>query len=85
MSTLSADTHPDAERVQIELLRRAPAWRRLELVAQLNQTVRLLALDGLRQRFPQATPQELRRRLADLILGSELAARVYGSHQGESS
>ncbi len=45
---------------------------------QLNQSVRLLALSGLRQRYPQADPGELRRRLADLVLGPELAERVYG-------
>ncbi|MBI4789019.1 MAG: hypothetical protein HY782_18460 [Chloroflexi bacterium] len=78
MSTLSEDTSADAERVQIELLRRAPAWRKLQMVGEMNQTVRMLALAGLRQRFPNATPAELRRHLADLLLGEELAARVYG-------
>jgi hypothetical protein len=78
MSTLFPDTRPEAERVQIELLRQAPAWRKLEMVGQLNQTVRTLALSGLRQRHPEATPQELRRRLADLLLGPNLAAQVYG-------
>ncbi len=78
MSTLFSDTRPEAERVQIELLRQAPAWRKLEMVGQLNQTVRTLALSGLRQRHPEATPQELRRRLADLLLGPNLAAQVYG-------
>ncbi len=29
-------------------------------------------------RSPEATPQELRRRLADLLLGPDLAARAYG-------
>ena len=65
-----------AERLQIELLRRVPPWRKLEMVSQMNQTVRMLALSGLRQRHPQATPEELHRRLADLLLGPMLAARV---------
>jgi hypothetical protein len=78
MMTLYTDTRPEAERVQIELLRRAPAWRKLQMVDQLNQSARALALSGLRQRYPRATPVELRRRLADLVLGAELAARVYG-------
>lgn len=71
------DTSPDAERVLIELLRRMPAWRKLQIVSEMSQTVRTLALLGLRQRFPHATETELRRRLADLVLGKELAARVY--------
>ena len=78
MTTLSTDTRPDAERVQIELLRQAPAWRKLHMVAQMNSTLRTLALCGLRERYPHATPDELRRRLADLWLGPELAEKVYG-------
>ena len=37
-----------------------------------------LALAGLRQRYPDDTPDQRRRRMADLLLGPELAARVYG-------
>ena len=65
--------------VQIALLRRTPAWRKLELVGQLNAAVQALLLSGLRQRNPQATPEELRRLLADLLLGPELAGRAYGT------
>jgi hypothetical protein len=78
MSTLFSDTSPETERVLIALLRQAPPWRKLELMGQMNEMVRTLALSGLRQRHPQATPEELRRRLAGLLLGPELAARVYG-------
>lgn len=78
MTTLSSDTNTKAERVQIELLRRAPAWRKIHMVAQLNETVRTLALSGLRQRHPEASPLELRRLLADLILGESLAKKIYG-------
>lgn len=79
--TLSPDTHPEVEAVLIQLLRQAPPWRKLHMVDQLNQTVRTLALSGLRQRHPNATPQELRRHLADLLLGPDLAARAYGPLQ----
>ena len=78
MVPLFSDTRPEAEAVLIELLRQASPWRKLHMVGQLNQTVRTLALSGLRQRYPDAAPQELRRRLADLLLGPDLAARVYG-------
>jgi hypothetical protein len=85
MSTLSADTAPEAERVQIELIRQAPAWRRVELAGQMYEAVKALAMSGLRRRHPHAAPQELRRRLADLLLGPELAMRVYGPLiEGES-
>jgi hypothetical protein len=78
MSTLFPDTCPEAASVQLELLRQAPPWRKLELVGQMNQTLRTLALSGVCQRHPQATSQELRRHLANLLLGSGLAAKVYG-------
>jgi len=77
-ASLFPDTRPEAEAVLIGLLRQAPPWRKLHMVGQLNQTVRTLALSGLRARHPEATPQELRRRLADLVLGPDLAARAYG-------
>lgn len=78
MCTLSPDTPPDIERLQIERLRQMPAWRKMELMAGMSQTVRTLALAGLRQRHPDDTPAQRRRRLADLLLGSELASCAYG-------
>jgi hypothetical protein len=74
-----SDTSIEAEQIQLELLRQAPPWRKFQMLAQLNQTAYTLALSGLRRRYPEATPAELRRRLADLLLGEELAHRAYGS------
>jgi predicted component of type VI protein secretion system len=78
MSPLYSDTHPKMEALQIRLWRQASPTRKMEMVAQLNKTVRLLALAGLRSRYPQADEAELHRRLAGLLLGEELASRVYG-------
>jgi hypothetical protein len=74
----SRDTDPDAHRLHIELMSRAEGWRKLQLADQLNRTVRALALAGLRARHPGAPPELLRRLLADLLLGTELAERAYG-------
>jgi len=73
-----SDTHPDAEKVQIEGLRAMPSWRRFRLVNDLIVTGRKLALAGLRERFPEARAAELNRRLATLLLGPDLANKVYG-------
>jgi hypothetical protein len=78
MTALFPDTRPEAEAVLVRLLRQAPSWRKLEMVDQLNQSVKLLALVGLRQRFPQEDDGRIRRRLADLLLGEEMALKVYG-------
>lgn len=78
MSALYSDTHPKVEALQIELWRQASPTRKMHMLAQLNASARILALAGLRSRYPDATEADLRRRLADLILGEELARRVYG-------
>jgi len=78
MSILYSDTHPKMEALQIQLLRQATPARKMEMLAQLNASARTLALMGLRSRYPQASEAELRRRLADLLLGEELARKLYG-------
>ena len=75
---LISDTHPEAERVQLELMRVAPAWKKAHMVGQMYQTMKQLAYRGLCKRHPEATQAELRRRLADILLGAELASEVYG-------
>lgn len=78
MRTLAEDTHPNAERVLIELLRAAPPSRKVAMVLSANRTARELALTGLRERYPGDSPARLQRRLADLWLGPELATKAYG-------
>jgi len=78
VSAYYSDTHPAMETLQIRLLREAPPWRKMEMLAELNASAKYLALNGLRRRYPNANPEELRRKLADLLLGEELARKVYG-------
>ena len=78
MSQLYSDTNPRTEALQIELIRRMPSWKRMAMVDGLNETVQALAISGLRQRHPDATPAEIRFMLAELRLGPELARKVYG-------
>ena len=78
MPAPASDTHPTAESVQIEILRSMSAADRFRVLNDLIVTGRILSMACLRDRFPQAGPEELRRRLATLLLGSELATKVYG-------
>jgi predicted component of type VI protein secretion system len=78
MTVLSSDTHPKMEALQIRLWRQASPARKMHMLAQLNASVRMIALAGLRARYPQANEAELHRRLAGLLLGDELAQKVYG-------
>lgn len=75
---MNRDTSPEAEAVLLRLWRETPGWRKWAMAEQLNRTARELALAGLRRRHPDASPALLRRHLADLLLGPELAAQVYG-------
>ena len=78
MTALSSDTHPKMEAMQIRLWRQASPTKKMDMLAQLNASVRLLALTGLRSRFPNASESELRFKLAGYLLGDELARKVYG-------
>lgn len=78
MTNLSSDTHPDMEALQLRLWRQADATRKMEMLAQLNASARMLALMGLRSQYPHASNAQLRRRLAGRLLGEELARKVYG-------
>ena len=78
MTTLFPDTSPAAQHVLVNRLRGLAAWRKLRMVADMNAAVRGLAQSGLRERHPDAGPDELRRRLADILLGAEIAAQAYG-------
>jgi hypothetical protein len=78
MMVLSSDTHPKMEALQIELWRQASPTRKMNMLAQLNASARLLALTGLRTQNPDASDAELRYKLAVLILDEDLARKVYG-------
>ena len=78
MSALFPDTHPKIEAMQIQMWRQASPTRKMEMLAQLNTSARLLAMTGLRSQYPQASESELRFKLAGLLLGEELAGKVYG-------
>lgn len=78
MNEIFSDTHPEIAAIQLKLLHQAGPARKLAMLGEMNQAVKVLALSGLRSRFPDDTPAMLQRRLADLILGSALASLVYG-------
>lgn len=75
---MHSDTSPEVEEMLFAYWRDAPASEKWQRMMELNRSARFLALAGLRRRYPEASEEEIRRRLADLLLGPELAARVYG-------
>jgi hypothetical protein len=72
------DTTPEAERVLIELTRRAPVWKRAEQLSNLIHTRRILILADLRRRYPNAGADELHQRMAARLLPREDVIRIFG-------
>lgn len=74
---LARDTDADIEVRQIEAWRRMTPAEKLTLVMQMNAAVRELAMAGVRERYPDASPREQFLRLAQVTLGDELARAAY--------
>ena len=70
------DTDPEAARVQMELLRRASPARRLRLALSLSRSVLALSRQGIAQRRPGASPEEVGVEFVRLHYGRELADEV---------
>jgi hypothetical protein len=68
-----SDTDPETERVQLDLLRRAGAARRLQLALSLSRTVMSLSRGGIARRLEGASPEELGLRFVALHYGAPLA------------
>lgn len=64
----ACDTRPDAERARLAAIRRMEPARRLREALDLSETVRAIALAGLRARHPGRTDLEL----VGLMLGRPL-------------
>jgi hypothetical protein len=62
----------------LEIYRRMPSWRKMDLVDDANRTARQLAMVGLRSRHPEESLPKLRRRLLGLVLEEPTAIQVYG-------
>jgi len=70
-----SDTTPDAERVQIELLRRMSVAQRLALATSLSRTVIGLANRAIRRSMPDADEDEVRVKFVAVHYGDQLAER----------
>jgi hypothetical protein len=68
------DTTPDAERVQVALLRAAPVARRLHLAMALSATIIGAARRALARAQPHASARELDLRFVELHYGADVAA-----------
>ena len=71
-----SDTHPEAEAVQIELLRRATNRERFERMCSLTQLALFHARRAIERANPEASARERDIIFLETHYGSELAAAV---------
>ena len=76
MNTGLSDTHPDAERVQIELLRKATIAQRVRLTRSLSSTVMQLAWRAIEEANPGASEHEVALIFVAVHYGKDLADRL---------
>jgi hypothetical protein len=74
---LNFDTSPEIERLQIEGGRRMSSEQKGALVTGLTAAAVEMTKAGIRERHPAATPREQRLRLAVIMLGPDLARRMF--------
>src|SRR5215471_18177205 len=76
MRTQSIDTHPEAERVMIELIREAPVSKRFRLVQSLTQSALWSSLQAWRERYREASEQEAAVQVVSTRYSADLARCV---------
>jgi hypothetical protein len=70
------DTHPEAEKVQLDLLRKKTPSERFALMRSLTAFVTGLSRQSLMQANPGLNDAELQFKVLELQYGTELAQRV---------
>ena len=87
MNIQSSDTHPEIERLHIELIRKAPISRRLQMVASLIKTTWQLSWQGICKRYPHDSEEaQIERFLTLLYIKTKLwrvRLRLYLRREGK--
>jgi len=76
MITQSPDTSPEAERVQIELIRKMSPTRKLNLVRSMTRTMIQASRENIRSLHPHLSEEELNLLFIELYYGKDLSDRV---------
>jgi len=72
----TTDTSPDAEAVQLELIRGMTPAQRVEKTLRLSSEMLRAAKAAIRRRYPAYSKCEVTIKLIELHYGAELAAKV---------
>jgi len=77
MNSPARDTSKEAHDAQLRVYRDMAPGRTAELALVLSETIREVARDGIRQRHPEYSPDEVGRALIVLLYGADVARRVW--------
>ena len=69
LAAMPFDTAPEAARIQEGIFRRMTTVQRLKLALEMSESLRNVALAGLRSRQPELNPEDLTRELLRLMYG----------------
>ncbi len=72
------DTAPQVANRYYELNAALTPGQRLQIAVSLSQSVRELALAGVRQRHPHASLESVRWHFAEVLYGTQIATRAFG-------
>lgn len=76
MISQSPDTAPEAEKVQIELIRSANVSKRISIVRSLSQTTMYLSRRAIRRANPSLSEREVDLAFVAYHYGADLAERL---------
>ena len=76
MLTKTNDTHPNAEAIQIDLLRNAGQARRSRLMLSITQSTLSLSRRTIRQQYSHLSPRDQNIKFVELVYGIDLADRL---------
>ncbi|MCX7045741.1 MAG: hypothetical protein NTX50_09700 [Candidatus Sumerlaeota bacterium] len=74
---IPADTHPEAARMQFEILRRIGPEGRARLTIRMSQDMLAVAASGVRSRHPEYDESQVQWAVKRIMLGDELFAKAY--------
>jgi hypothetical protein len=74
---IPGDTSLEAFRVELSILRRLSAGRRLKMACRMTDSLRNVVASGVRSRHPEYTERQVKLATIRLTLGDELFREVY--------
>lgn len=71
------DTSPEAHELQLRLYRSMTDEQRSGLALEMSDDVRQIAREGIKQRHPEYTDEDVKKALVALLYGADAAAKVW--------